>query len=70
MLTTKARPTFPSPNACPVSERTADGTRVGRCYFNCPGEVCPRHGDVSGPMKLYRERGQLTDELDLPKRAR
>lgn len=56
-----------APNACPIRERTGDGRSVGRCYFHCPDGVCPRHGDVSEPLKTYRTTGKLTDELDWPK---
>ena len=55
---------FISPNSCPIRERTADGVSVGRCYFHCPGDTCPRHGDVSAALTTYRETGKLTDERD------
>jgi hypothetical protein len=55
---------YPSPSSCPIRERTADKVSVGRCYFHSPGDVCPRHGDVSGPLAVYRTTGSLTDELD------
>jgi hypothetical protein len=61
---------FPSPNACPIRERTGDGRPVGRCWYHCPGDVCPRHGDVSGPLTEYRATGRLTDENDLPQRMK
>ena len=48
---------------CPINERTADGVLVGRCWFHCPGDICPRHGDVSAELKLYRETGRLTKEV-------
>lgn len=53
---------FPNTSACPINERTADGHKVGRCYFHCPDDRCPRHGDVGEALKLYRETGLLTDE--------
>jgi hypothetical protein len=53
---------YPNPNSCPIRERTGDGIPVGRCYYHCPGDVCLRHGDVSGPLNTYRETGKLTDE--------
>ncbi len=47
---------------CPINERTGDGVRVGRCWFHCPGGICPRHGDVN----RYLERlPKLTDENEL-----
>ncbi len=49
---------------CPIRERTADGRSVGRCWFYCPDDVCPRHGDVSEALAVYRETGDLTDEND------
>lgn len=61
--------TYPNPNCCPIRERTGDGTPVGRCFYFCPDDACPRHGDVSGPLKRYRETGETTDEKDLPPRA-
>lgn len=57
---------FPSPHNCAIREMTGDGVSVGRCMFFAPGDVCPRHGDVSAAMKLYRERGKLTDERLVP----
>ena len=57
---------YPSPNNCPIRERTADGISVGRCYFYCPDDVCPRHGNVHDELEHYRDTGRLTDEtLDL-----
>lgn len=60
--------TFPSPNCCPISERTGGGRLVGRCFYLCVLDNCPRHGDVSAPFALYRETGKLTDERDIPPR--
>jgi hypothetical protein len=53
---------YPNERTCPVRERTGDGTPVGRCFHFCPNNVCPRHGDVSAPLALYRETSALTDE--------
>lgn len=61
--------TYPNERCCPIAERTGDGRPVGRCFHFCPGDVCPRHGDVSGPLKRYRETGETTDERDLPPRT-
>ena len=35
--------------------------------FFCPKDVCPRHGDVSEAFKKFREKGELTNDYDLPK---
>ncbi len=51
-----------SPNNCPIREHTADGVNVGRCFFHCPNDVCPRHGDVSEALELYRTTGSLTND--------
>lgn len=51
-----------APNNCPIRERTADGFSVGRCWFHCPDDVCPRHGDVSRALKHYRDTGMLSEE--------
>lgn len=51
-------------NNCPINEQTADGKIVGRCWFYCPNDICPRHGDVSKELKIYREMGKLTLERD------
>jgi hypothetical protein len=53
---------FIGQNNCPILERTADGHRVGRCWYHCPDNVCPRHGDVKAPLERYRKTGELTDE--------
>lgn len=55
-----------NPDSCPIRERTGDGVSVGRCWSYCKDGVCPRHGDVTGPMAEYRASGRLTDENDLP----
>ncbi len=52
------------PNNCPILEKTADGDLVGRCFFFCRDDVCPRHGDVKDAFEKYRETGQLTFERD------
>lgn len=52
-------------SACAVNERTGDGRSVGRCWFHAPGDVCPRHGDVSEVQAHYRATGKPTDENDL-----
>ena len=55
----------PSPTACAVRERTADGVSVGRCWFHVEAGRCPRHGDVSKVQDEYARTGRLTDEGDL-----
>ncbi len=47
---------------CPINECTGDGRYVGRCWFHCPDEICPRHGNVSVALAFYRETGKLTKE--------
>ncbi len=56
-------------NNCPINEVTGDGRAVGRCCFYLPdGKTCPRHGDVSEAIALYRNTGQLTlEKLDKKK---
>lgn len=49
-------------NNCPIIEVTGDNVRVGRCWFYCPDDVCPRHGNVKQPLEYYRETGKLTCE--------
>ena len=50
---------------CPINEMTADGIRVGRCWFYLPdGKTCPRHGDVSKAVEKYERDGKLTLETD------
>lgn len=51
-------------SACPILERTGDGTAVGRCWHHCPEGLCPRHGDVGQALELYKSTGDLTDEFD------
>lgn len=34
------------PQNCPVLEKTADGYRVGHCWFSLKDGFCPRHGRV------------------------
>jgi hypothetical protein len=51
------------PECCAVRERTADGTNVGRCWFWLDEkDICPRHGDVSELMKIFRETGKLQED--------
>lgn len=48
---------------CPINERTADGVLVGRCWMHLKdGKTCPRHGDVSAAVELYKRTGKLTAE--------
>lgn len=50
-------------NNCPISECTADGVPVGRCWFYLKdGKTCPRHGNVSEAVKHYIATGKLTKE--------
>lgn len=51
-------------NNCPIIERTGDGRSVGRCWYYCPEDQCPRHGDVSKELEHFRSEGRLTDEKD------
>lgn len=54
---------------CPIIEQTGDGTRCGRCCFHLPdGTTCPRHGDVSEEVKLFREEQRMTLENVMRKR--
>lgn len=53
---------FYAPNNCPIREFTVDDISVGRCWFHCVDDICPRHGDVSIALKLYRESGKLTNQ--------
>lgn len=54
------------PNSCPVIERTADGVRVGRCWFHLrDGKTCRRHGDIDKLPDNYRDgepRGLTTKD--------
>jgi len=48
---------------CPINERTADGTIVGRCRFHLPdGKTCSRHGNVEAAVKHFEATGKLTKE--------
>ena len=50
-------------NNCPIIEVTADGDSCGRCWFYLDkNDGCPRHGDVSKEIALFRETGKLTRE--------
>jgi hypothetical protein len=44
------------PNNCPVIERTADGERVGVCWFHLKDGVCPRHGKVKPQEAAFDRR--------------
>lgn len=48
---------------CPITEQTADGHNVGRCWFYLPdGKTCPRHGDVSDEVARFEATGRGTLE--------
>ena len=48
---------------CPINERSGDGQLVGRCWFYLyDGKTCPRHGDVSEAITLYKKAYKLTPE--------
>jgi len=49
-------------NNCPILEVTGDGVPCGRCWFYSPKGICPRHGDVTKELDLYRATGKLTLE--------
>lgn len=53
-----------APNNCPIIEVTGDGRSVGRCFFYCADDICPRHGDVRSELEKYRETGRLTSERE------
>ena len=59
------------PANCSVSEQTADGICVGRCWHYLvqveEKYLCPRHGDVTIAVRRFRETGRLTFESDLKK---
>jgi hypothetical protein len=55
----------PDAKACAVNECTADGVRVGRCWFRVVNGRCERHGDVTAVQEHYVRTGRLTDEGDL-----
>jgi hypothetical protein len=59
---------YPNECICPILVSAEDYAPPGRCLNFCDGDVCPRHGDVSAPLALYRETGKLTDERDLSPR--
>ncbi len=52
---------------CPIIEQTADGDRVGRCWFYLShnGTVCPRHGEVGVEVKRFLEKRELTLENEM-----
>jgi hypothetical protein len=49
-------------NNCPINERTGDGILVGRCWFSLKDGSCPRHGNVTKAVEVYKSTGQLTPE--------
>ena len=62
---------YPFTGSCPVRERTADGTPVGRCWFATYGEYCSRHGKLSDylvPTDRELEYESI-DENDIPVRS-
>lgn len=52
---------------CPIIEQTGDGRPCGRCWFFCPNNICPRHGDVSKYIDRYNKTNKLTLENDMRK---
>lgn len=54
---------------CPINEQTGDGRVFGRCWFHLPdGVTCPRHGDVSFEVEVFKKEGVLTLENDQRRR--
>lgn len=54
---------------CPIVEQTGDGIPVGKCDFYLKDGIdCPRHGDVSIEVSIYKENGKLTLENKLRER--
>lgn len=54
---------------CPINEQTGDGHVVGQCCFHLKdGKTCPRHGDVSEPVRVFDQEGRLTRENEHRKR--
>lgn len=48
-------------NNCPINEQDGDGRICGRCWFYLQdGKICPRHGDVSEAVEIYKKTGKLT----------
>lgn len=48
---------------CPIMEQMADGKKIGRCWLHLKdSKLCPRHGDVSKAVDLYKKTGRLTLE--------
>lgn len=52
----------PFVNNCPIRERTADGFSVGRCWMKLTNQVCPRHGDVTKAVEVYKQGGGLSED--------
>ena len=54
---------MPDVKNCPILEVTGDNVPCGRCWFYLPdGKTCPRHGDVSAAVELYKKTFKLTLE--------
>ena len=54
---------MPDVKNCPILEVTGDNVPCGRCWFYLPdGKTCPRHGDVSAAVELYKKTSKLTLE--------
>jgi hypothetical protein len=54
---------------CPIQEQTADGVRVGRCWFHLQdGVTCPRQGEVSAEVNFFNATGFTTLEHVMRKR--
>jgi DNA repair exonuclease SbcCD ATPase subunit len=70
MSTTPKQPAAFAVNNCVINERTGDDRLVGRCWFSLQHDRCPRHGDVSEAMRVFRETGKLTPEPTRAERAR
>ena len=52
---------------CPILEVTGDGVPCGRCwYYLYDGKTCPRHGDVSEAVKLFKQENKLSREANKP----
>jgi len=52
---------WPSPNNCPILERTGDNKPCGRCWFALnEKDECPRHGYV-GDLKGLMDENKLRE---------